>query len=208
MDIPQYPVVIPLPPSSAVRTDHHGPKKRKTQVSLLDETPSYFLNPWKSYRVASLSDAWLAYQRGAAIAPAQSKSAGPYRSLSRPSPYHGEGEVEEEEEPLVEPEPSAKAKSRLYIRPEFSIWHEEDLEDDWRDLPIQVVSPRWDEAQLDKPSVTWLGHAGVLVQIPWKGRGKGREGMCGIVFDPIFSYRSVERPSVAKRCWQTPRPVR
>jgi hypothetical protein len=47
--------------------------------------------------------------------------------------------------------------------------------------------------------VCWLGHASVFVQIPWSGeagRRDGtdsgeREGMCGIMFDPIFSKRWV-----------------
>jgi hypothetical protein len=47
--------------------------------------------------------------------------------------------------------------------------------------------------------VCWLGHASVLVQLPWSGqaeRGDGtdngeQEGMCGILFDPIFSKRWV-----------------
>lgn len=183
MDDTRYPIVTPLPPSSSLNTDHHGPSGRQ-KAALPDDRPNYFQNPWRSYRAASISDAWLAYQRGAAIAPDQAKLAGPSRRPKRASSTSLDDD-ELENEPLVQ------AKSRVYVRPEFSVWHEEDHEDDWRDPPIDVVKPCWNEGPPDKPSVTWLGHAGVMVQIPWKRAGKGRAGMCAVVFDPIFSYRRV-----------------
>ncbi len=183
MDDTRYPIVTPLPPSSSLNTDHHGPSGRQ-KAALPDDRPNYFQNPWRSYRAASISDAWLAYQRGAAIAPDQAKLAGPSRRPKRASSTSLDDD-ELENEPLVQ------AKSRVYVRPEFSVWHEEDHEDDWRDPPIDVVKPCWNGGPPDKPSVTWLGHAGVMVQIPWKRAGKGRAGMCAVVFDPIFSYRRV-----------------
>lgn len=192
MELPHHPIVSPLPPSPSIPKDHHGPWRRR-RVSLPDDGPSYFRNPWKSYRTASLTDAWLAYQKGAAIAPHQPRSAAPSRPSSRASTSQApdledESEDDDEDEPLVGAGTSTKSKG--YVRPEFSTWHEEDHEDDWRDPPLEVVPPRWDEVGEDRPNVTWLGHAGVLVQIPWKRKAGGREGMCGVLFDPIFSYRS------------------
>lgn len=185
MSTAQYPTVIPVPPSSSLLNEHHGPKPKR-KVPVPNDRPSYFINPWRSYRAASLSDAWLAYQRGAAIAPAGVKSVVSARADPR-------NEGNDEEEPLVGP---ARPKSRVYVRPEFSDWHEDDHEDDWRDPPIEVLLPSWDDTgeERGKAEVTWLGHAGVMVRIPWKGKGKEREreGMCGVLFDPIFSYRSVD----------------
>ena len=178
--------VTPLPPSLTLATDHHDHRSKR----------SSFLNPWPSYRAASLSDAWLAFQRGAAIAPARKKSAAP----SEVQFAESEDGNTDEEEPLIQSTRPKTNKSRKYVRPEFSIWHEDDHEDDWRDPPVAVVAPRWDDRGVGneggiegKASVTWLGHAGVMVRIPWKenekGKGKEREGMCGVLFDPIFSYR-------------------
>ena len=178
MIMPQYPIVTLLPPSQNLLTQHHGTRPEGSG-SLVDDKPSYFLNPWRSYHAASLNDAWLAYQRGAAIAPAQIKS------VSRTFiPTSGIDDGEVENEPLV------GKKRRGYIRPEFSLWHEDDHEDDWRDPPVKLVVPRWG-AEKEKPAVTWLGHAGVVVQIPWEGPAEAREDMCGVIFDPMFSYRSV-----------------
>ncbi|CAK9786437.1 Metallo-hydrolase/oxidoreductase [Cutaneotrichosporon oleaginosum] len=70
MDRP--PSVQPLPPSRDLHYDHHGPSNGP--LGLSTDRPSSFHNPWPSYRFATLSDAWLAYQRGAAIAPAQKQS--------------------------------------------------------------------------------------------------------------------------------------
>jgi L-ascorbate metabolism protein UlaG (beta-lactamase superfamily) len=69
---PSAPSVQPLPPSRDLHYDHHGPATG--QLGLSTDRPTSFHNPWPSYRFATLSDAWLAYQRGAAIAPAQRES--------------------------------------------------------------------------------------------------------------------------------------
>jgi L-ascorbate metabolism protein UlaG (beta-lactamase superfamily) len=76
-----------------------------------------------------------------------------------------------------------------YVRREFSRILTLDEEDDWREPPIRVERPRWRCGGAGAvPLVTWLGHAGALVQIPWARAGP-TEPFCGVVFDPIFSHR-------------------
>ena len=193
MIMPQYPVVTLLSPSHNLLTEHHGPRSQ-VAGSLPDTKPDYFLNPWRSYHPASLSDAWLAYQRGAAIAPAPIK-------LAKSSHISSLASVTDDAE--LENEPLAGRKRRGYVRPEFSLWHEDDHEDDWRDPPVEVVAPRWDEEK-EKSAVTWLGHAGVLIQIPWQRTSEAREDMCGVIYDPIFSYRSVGCSAHSRRRCQWP----
>ncbi len=77
--------------------------------------------------------------------------------------------------------------SRTYVRPELSVIHADDEESDWSDPPLEVVSPKW-HGRVNDTDVTWLGHASVLVMIPWKKQGR-EEAACGVLFDPIFSYR-------------------
>lgn len=67
---------------------------------------------------------------------------------------------------------------------------------------VKVLRPEWEQKpkngeQLEKSRarVCWLGHASTFVQLPWPDRdgAKGvreNEGV-GILFDPIFSQRSV-----------------
>jgi hypothetical protein len=167
------------------------------------------MNPWPSYRTASISDAYKAYQLGAALAhpnPRTSRASTPGISRSGSSatldeeePYHlssaEETDTEAEPRPVSETGellrlPSGKwIRTSVYVRRQLAEIYEGDEEDDWRDPPVLVVEPRWhgEEGELKTPAVTWLGHAGALVRIPWKR--KGRDGMCGVLFDPIFSYR-------------------
>ncbi|BEI81351.1 hypothetical protein CcaverHIS002_0205110 [Cutaneotrichosporon cavernicola] len=84
-----------------------------------------------------------------------------------------------------------------YIRPEMLGIQVDDEADDWREPPICVRPPRWlrgegsdresdrGEGGPAKPAVTWIGHASVLVQIPFTDGS----GMAGVLFDPIFSLR-------------------
>jgi N-acyl-phosphatidylethanolamine-hydrolysing phospholipase D len=222
MDIMQHPSVVCLPTPRSFRPLHHGPPKqtakskgkaKSTGISLSDTeseastTPRYFLNPWPSYRMATLSDAWTAYQKGAVVAPRSAASRPASRSSSRAGrsrTYADDNDDEDEQEErlqeetdglILEPLPGASESQwrlwkarQAYVRPEFSQKHDEDEEDDWRDPPVRVLSPSWDTSE--KEDVTWLGHAGVLVRIPWKDNDEeGRRGMCGVLFDPIFSYR-------------------
>jgi N-acyl-phosphatidylethanolamine-hydrolysing phospholipase D len=218
------PSVIPLEPSSQLTNSHHAlpstsyyPLASSSSSSTLcpattPAKPRYFLNPWPSYRVASLSDAYRAYQLGAAIAHPQPRTpsrprtpatglsrTGSSATLDEEEPYISSSvsvsEVEDEDTSanaaLLRIPPSAWYPARIYARKDLAEMYQDDEEDDWRDPPVTVVPPSWtgEEGPLDKEAVTWLGHAGVLVRIPWKG--KGRNGMCGVLFDPIFSYRSV-----------------
>ncbi len=53
---------------------------------------------------------------------------------------------------------------------------------------VKVLQPDFSRGG-DIPRVCWLGHAGAFLQIPWKHENDG--GMCGVMFDPIFSKRLV-----------------
>ena len=185
METGQYPTVTLLHLSPSASTDHHGSSSRRSVALPADDRPRWFRNPWPSYRVASLNDAWIAYQKGAAIALPHPKVARSSNGLDEQEDDadDNDGLVGREETSLL------RTKSRVYVRPEFAAWYEDDHDDDWRDPPTKVVQPSWGEVGEDKETVTWLGHAGVLVQIPWKRKEDGRQGMCGVLFDPIFSYR-------------------
>jgi N-acyl-phosphatidylethanolamine-hydrolysing phospholipase D len=211
MDHQQHPSVLTLPAPASFVPSHHGPFKiinKGKNIALTPEPilPKYFINPWPSYRMATLTDAWTAYQKGAVIAPRHGSSRPASRSssrarLTRDFPSDDEGSDEDlQNEDVLEAGGSGSGgvngwkywKTRsVYVRPEFERMHEEDEMDDWRDPPVEVIRPGWEEMEGDKEDVTWLGHAGVLVRIPWKGSERGRKGMCGVLFDPIFSYRYV-----------------
>lgn len=51
---------------------------------------------------------------------------------------------------------------------------------------VKVLQPDFSGGG-DIPRVCWLGHAGAFLQIPW--RHGSDDGMCGVMFDPIFSKR-------------------
>lgn len=56
---------------------------------------------------------------------------------------------------------------------------------------VQVREPRWETNGNGNGRVCWLGHAGVMIQVPFP-QGQRREergGMVGVLFDPIFSKR-------------------
>ncbi|WVQ82278.1 hypothetical protein IAT38_004406 [Cryptococcus sp. DSM 104549] len=197
------PRVTSIPAPSSIPRDHHGPAPPPSSSGSPTATkPRYFKNPWPSYRTASLRDAYLAYQRGAAIALHPSRTPGSRRlKLAGLEPYDENEDNEFEGEAVDEPldprdtngalwvESQSMMPKKLYIRPDFSEVREQDDEDDWRDPPVQIVEPQWGEGEDGRERVTWLGHAGVLVQIPWKKDNGGRSGTCGVLFDPIFSYR-------------------
>ena len=192
MSSQQSPTVTLLSPSSSLSTAHHV-SSTKIALSTAESKPAYFQNPWKSYRSPSLSDAWLAYQKGAAIALPPSKI---------PATSHL-GTEEDETSPLaVEPDTDdprdgaiwAKGGmiGRVYVRPEFATVRDEIERDEWRDPPVEVLEPGWEGTGKGKGDVTWLGHASVLLRLPWKQvGGEKRDGACGVLFDPIFSYRWV-----------------
>ena len=66
----------------------------------------------------------------------------------------------------------------------FAPTNEEDEDDDWREPPVQTIEATWGDETRERERVTWLGHASVLVQVPMRGGSS-----CGLLFDPIFSYR-------------------
>ncbi|WWC89388.1 uncharacterized protein L201_004311 [Kwoniella dendrophila CBS 6074] len=237
-----HPLVSIIPPSSSLPRNHHGPfsssskakSKQKVKSPIeedddgddechnsLKHKPKYFKNPWPSYRSASLHDAYLAYQLGAAIAPpppsqphtCRSSSSNPVNEYDDQCYSGGEDTAEEEYDSLVSSSRDITGRngrnkasdvssiisktSKVYIRPDFSsIKDDDEIEDEWRDPPVKVVKPDWIDSQRvendneaeaggGKEKITWLGHAGVLLEIPWKDRS----GYAGIIFDPIFSYR-------------------
>lgn len=183
------PRVTILSPPDGLPKEHHGPyKPPKLSLSFSSDKPQYFQNPWPSYRMPSLSDAWLAYQKGAAVALPPKKS----RKW-----HHDEGDDSSSDEDEAEPvdengavrgEPGYILPG-IYVRPELAKIQREDEAEDWRNPPVDVVKPGWGEGKEGKENVTWLGHAGVLVRIPWKKSAESRDGMCGVLFDPIFSQR-------------------
>ncbi|ORY34044.1 beta-lactamase superfamily domain-domain-containing protein [Naematelia encephala] len=166
----QHPIVSDLRPSYSLTDAHHGPHGRAAAAGAASK-PRYFKNPWPSYRTPSLSDAYTAYQNGAAIA--------------LPVKASRMADVEEGTPLVTRTNGNGRLPARVWVRPDLREFGEEDEDDDWRDPPVQVVEPSWGEGE--EEDVTWLGHAGVMVRIPWKG--KERAGKCGVVFDPIFSYR-------------------
>ena len=142
-----------------------------------------------------MTDAWTAFQKGAAIALPLDRVAKKFRSPVEREEHPDEDEdgVPDDEDPR-EPDGSIRevefkpVPARVYVRPEFSVVHEDDEESAWRDPPVEVVQPKWEDR--DQVDVTWLGHAGTLVRVPWKEvNGQKRSGSCGVLFDPIFSYR-------------------
>ena len=185
-----------LDPAPQLSYSHHGPSASKTS---LGGKPKYFQNPWKSWRQPSVSDAWIAYQQGAAIArPLRKKKKRLAKEreegLQSSSPIEDrlEDSSDEEDEAVekapmdskdirLEPEPS-----KVYIRPELTRLEKENEHHLWKDPPVEVISPKWDTS--DKVDVTWLGHASTLVRIPFKNQTDGAE-KCNVLFDPIFSYR-------------------
>lgn len=189
-----HPSIQILPPIPGVSKDHHyipPPKSSylpsipylttpiKKPVAGPFPTP-YFQNPWPSYRSASLSDVYTAYMKGAEIALPRQDGKETEQLMSESVQESGHGGRDGNYKDVAEEE------------------RVEDDEEDWREPPVDVKETDgsiWDEPSQTE-SVTWLGHAGVLLQLPWR-EGKGKQGMCNILFDPIFSYRSVLR-QVAK----------
>ena len=191
--IPSAPQVNVLAPAPDIDTSHHGPFVShyfRKNTAYENGLPRFFQNPWPSYRAPSLKDAYTAYNLGAAIA-----HPSPYRlRMSRSELHlaHNQGKDAYKTEDGADA-PRLKNESWLpqntYVRPIFAEQFEDDEEQDWRDPPVQVVQPTFASEQTDKAKITWLGHAGVLVQVPWQ-RGE-RDGMFGVLYDPIFSYRYV-----------------
>lgn len=228
------PTVTALQPNPDLHNDHHGPSTGPLGLSTSDR-PLSFHNPWPSYRFATLSDAWLAYQKGAAVAPAQREpgccaetqwSRLASRSNSHPVYKDDQGDDDKETSGagglFYDPDDDddnnedqwgaaddgkdefnympKRVESQVepvagYIRPDLQRIQSDDDDDDWREPPVYVMPPRWledvgresDRGELGqpKPAVTWLGHASVLIQIPFRDGS----GMCGVLFDPIFSNR-------------------
>jgi hypothetical protein len=191
--IQSTPIVHTLTPAPDVDTSHHGPFVShyfRKNTAYENGLPRFFKNPWPSYRAPSLKDAYTAYNLGAAIAHPLPYKLGMSRSqLNLP---HNQGKDVYKTEDGSDA-PRLKNESWLpqntYVRPIFAEQFEDDEEQDWRDPPVKVVQPTFASEQTDKSKVTWLGHAGVLVQVPWQ-RGE-RDGMFGVLYDPIFSYRYV-----------------
>lgn len=137
-----------------------------------------------------MKDAYKAYNLGAAIAHPLPRKVGLSRSSLHLPINEGKDAYKcddgEDAPRLVN---QSWLPANTYVRPVFAEMFEDDDVDDWRDPPVKVVTPEWGglDGKADKETVTWLGHAGVLVQVPW-ARGE-RQGMCGVLYDPIFSYR-------------------
>lgn len=244
------PIVSALPPSPDLVNAHHGVSSANITLGPDNATPTKFHNPWPSYRFATLSDAWLAYQKGAAIATPQLPTPTPSRPGSRaaslrapsirraaggfrdnPDPEAGTGigngrperplsqrrkswltpddpddaadedadedaDEYDDETAAMDDEPEFPLQHpylndvKGYVRPAFSRIMTQDDTDDWREPPIQVQRPQWPRSG-ERGAVTWLGHAGALVQIPWNDSAStsSTAPLCGVLFDPIFSYR-------------------
>lgn len=229
------PSVAQLQPSRDLLYDHHGPSTGPLGLTTSDQ-PLSFHNPWPSYRFATLSDAWRAYQRGAAVAPAQRESGccaseewsrvmsrtnsrvGSFRDVKPDDEWTEGGGLfyDPDDDDDIDPEADWGAADdgkddeldyipkkieyqiepvSCYVRPDLKRIQDEDDDDDWREPPVYVMPPRWmrdvgregdrGEKGMPKPSVTWLGHASVLIQIPFRDGS----GNCSVLFDPIFSNR-------------------
>ncbi|WVO16258.1 hypothetical protein L204_103932 [Cryptococcus depauperatus] len=184
------PTVSRIPPPFSLSRDHHGPPRKVSLTSSNPQAPSWFKNPWPSYRTTSAWDVYQAYQRGAAIAPQCLKPEGTEQVLVDEVLSPEDDWIDKNGGRLLD-EDTVPGSSKMYIRPEFSNIKDGDDEDDWREPPVRVIDPTWGNEFDKEERVTWLGHAGVLVQLPWGKdvKGEQRGGMCGLLFDPIFSYR-------------------
>ena len=190
MEIGGHPIVTPLPFTSSLSTDHHvAPYTSRVALSNVPR-PAYFRNPWRSYRSPTLNDAWLAYQKGAFIALPPDKAQLISGGVDESVPLTAEPDGPEVPTPDERAPLASSSRSRSYSGQSARSKSIDEEVDDWRDPPVQVVDPRWDEPIEGRGSVTWLGHASVFLRIPWKEvKGKRKEGSCGVLFDPIFSYR-------------------
>lgn len=215
----QAPLVRQLPVYDDLPTTHHA---RYGTLKLPSGAlkPIAFQNPpeWQSHGRPTLQHVVHAWRKGAAVAPyVPTRTPGPSRppsprrkgsvsslqsgSLSRDeesaigSDYGDGAEAEAVNEKQALMRQTSMFGRSVYVRPELSEWREDDEDLDWRDPPVEVVDPTWGGSHQAEEEVTWLGHAGVLVRIPWSRKGKAkvgeREDMCGVLFDPIFSYRQV-----------------
>ncbi|WVQ67735.1 uncharacterized protein L199_005940 [Kwoniella botswanensis] len=225
-----HPIVSIIPPPRSLPKDHHGPfqsskqkskSKTKSPIEEDDEDechnptyhkPKYFKNPWPSYRTASLHDAYLAYQLGAAVALPPHQAIGSSKlSIVDQEPYDEDGNDDPRGEGgSLRAETESMIPKRLYIRPDFSEVKEGDEFDDWREPPVKTVEPTWlsstraeetgEGGNHRREKVTWLGHAGVLIRVPFKDRS----GYAGVIFDPIFSYRCSPTQYVGPARYQDP----
>ncbi|WVW83847.1 hypothetical protein I302_105868 [Kwoniella bestiolae CBS 10118] len=218
-----HPTVSIIPPPSSLPKDHHGPFQPSKQKSKSNSKapmredqdechnptyhkPKYFKNPWPSYRTASLHDAYLAYQLGAAVALPPHQTPGSSRLNLADQEIYEEVEDTRGEDGSLRSDSASLLPKKLYIRPDFSEVKEDDLFDDWREPPVKTISPTWrdqEEVQDDverREKVTWLGHAGVLIQVPFRD---GKD-YAGVLFDPIFSYRCSPTQYVGPARYQDP----
>jgi N-acyl-phosphatidylethanolamine-hydrolysing phospholipase D len=103
---------------------------------------------------------------------------------------------------FINPWPSAEKASYVeLLQGSFPLgWYGTNLPSHERARDIKVVVPDWGEATLKERGLdrekcivgTWLGHAGVLVELPIHGAEKvdcGKQSLW-VVFDPIFSARA------------------
>lgn len=185
------PIVACICPDPSLSKDHHISHRRNIfgwGTAAEKAPPRHFQNPWPSFRSPTIWDAYKSFNLGAAVAhPKPKELSGVRRSKSKAK--HNEGQYEdrlEDGDSAPRERVQGPVPHKAYVRPIFAERFEDDEEDFWRDPPIRATKPRWGEPG-GKEAVTWLGHAGVLVQVPWRNRD--RDGMCGVIFDPIFSSR-------------------
>lgn len=137
-----------------------------------------FQNPWPSWQNFSLSDAYRAYQKGA--------------TLGKPPP--------DESDTMKIERKAQQDQDTSETTHEVRKLERKDGEKHGR--YVRVKRPRWKRSA--KEQICWLGHAGVLVRLPYPGRHEEATtateenedeeedddtGMVGILFDPIFSKR-------------------
>lgn len=137
-----------------------------------------FQNPWPSWQSFSLSDAYRAYQKGA--------------TLGKPPPSESD-EMRIAREAQQDQDKSATHEVRKL----------EATDGEKHGRYVRVRRPRWKRSR--KEQICWLGHAGVLVRLPFPSGAEppaaaapsaeeadddeDETGMVGILFDPIFSKR-------------------
>lgn len=180
-----------------------------------------FKNPWPSWHKPTIGQVWAGLEWGAAASVRLEgdddllPAAGTDKEGEEPGTENGrcQSPVEYEDESVALPKapPASKSKSgkpsigrrASSMVPALPSMPWQTLRSGSKaasvkadpDLELKVTEPNFAlPAAADKSSsvgATWMGHAGLLLQLPALGsaREEGQDDMIRLLFDPIFSYR-------------------
>lgn len=166
----------PSPPATRPRRDGLFTSFRKSSSATpaQGEERTGFRNPWPSWHKPTQKEVWDNLEWGEDVDPCIELAAS---ALTTPSAATPSGLVRKGSKGRT----VLRKRSKELKKPETRAQQAADL--------LKVVTPdlSFDNASTNA-KVTWLGHAGMLVQLPPLSSGRGRPVRC--VFDPIFSQRS------------------